>query len=342
MSTQDLECTIKDIESLNINKNNKSITKAASPQIAPEIGHDQIKKVNDAMSTEIEVLVEKAKMKRKYQVVKKITPYNESYDYTQKLSGARNMSVMNQDLPPMLKTATGSLPPSSAHHAHAHAPGAPPAKTGPTSSGQPPVPRKFITFDKLTNVCFSFQNQGYCMKNERCRFDHLSPELCTCIEWSKFHGHCTRGMECRFAHLTPIPPIPRQMTDKLKLMFHTGTRNSSDMTQQMNAKHNGGRQMDYPVSVPNANRFERKRHDITQDQARFFRDKYYESLKPRIHNVYTTPTASARPRPPSSATSASSLFRNNRFGILRDSRPTSSRGGRYLNVLADEFKPTHY
>ena len=35
------------------------------------------------------------------------------------------------------------------------------------------------------------------------------------------------------------------------------------------------------------------------------------------------------------------VIANNNY-FLRDSRPTSSRGGRYLNVLADEFKPTHY
>jgi len=74
--------------------------------------------------------------------------------------------------------------------------------------------RNFIPFENLHNVCFPFQNQGYCLRGSRCKFDHFPPELCPCFEWSK--GICSRGYGCRFAHLEPRPPIPNSLMHKME------------------------------------------------------------------------------------------------------------------------------
>jgi hypothetical protein len=76
------------------------------------------------------------------------------------------------------------------------------------------VSGNFIPFENLHNVCFPFQNQGYCLRGNRCKFDHFPPELCPCFEWSK--GNCSRGYGCRFAHLEPRPPIPRSLMHKME------------------------------------------------------------------------------------------------------------------------------
>lgn len=70
----------------------------------------------------------------------------------------------------------------------------------------------YIPFYKLQNVCFPFQNQGYCLRGDRCKFDHFSPKICPCIEWSM--GDCSRGDACRFAHIEPKPELPEAMKEK--------------------------------------------------------------------------------------------------------------------------------
>jgi len=85
----------------------------------------------------------------------------------------------------------------------------------------------FIPFEKLNNVCFPFQNQGYCLRGDNCKFDHYPPELCPCIEWSQYN--CSRGMGCRFAHLEPRPRVPQALVTKLK-RTNTGSDTRKKMT----------------------------------------------------------------------------------------------------------------
>jgi len=72
-----------------------------------------------------------------------------------------------------------------------------------------------VPFEKLKNVCFPFQNQGYCARGDGCKFDHFPAEVCPCIEWSM--NNCSRGISCRFAHVEPRPPLPANLRRRIEM-----------------------------------------------------------------------------------------------------------------------------
>lgn len=139
----------------------------------------------------------------------------------------------------------------------------------------------YIPFRKLQNVCFPFQNQGYCLRGDRCKFDHFPPKLCPCIEWSM--GECSRGDACRFAHILPKPEVPPMMKEKFlrsQAYNKAGENSATSSIYQQKLPVRGMQQAQYTHRSVHEKLLEKEylQRRALEREAAYYRTQYFRSL----------------------------------------------------------------